>query len=236
VSGSIICGDYQVRWYNPGVHEEFPVQARLVVTAHNGERIFEMGTDAWFPQTIQPLWCEDILRGGVPALAYTTYSGGAHCCWDVRVLPLEDSPRWLLSTNLGNVGELTPDQLDGAGPLELTTKSDVFAFFGDLPSFVSPYLPLVFAYDGKAYAEATVQFPDHISADLEDALADLSGRLFEERAGKALRALGDYVLLGQEEKGLTDLKARVSGDVAAWLDEYSPTAVMRVKKRYNFQQ
>lgn len=79
---------------------------------------------------------------------------------------------------------------------------------------------------------ATLRFPGHIRQDLEQGLGDLSGKSFYERAGKALRVLGDFILLGEEEQGLEALKARVSEDVASWLNEHAREAVGRVKACY----
>ena len=230
------CGpSYQVKWFNPREAEDPPVEAWLVVTTPEGEEILRVTSEAWCPHTIAPLWCEDILKIGTHSLAYTIYSGGVHCCWDAYVVLLERPSRVLLKASLGNYFDLRPDQLDDTGPLELVSRSDLFAVFAGLPSFAAPFLPLVFVYNGESYVEATVRFPDYIRADLEDALLDLPGGRLEEKRGKALRAFGDYVLLGQDQWGLSDLKTRVSADVAEWLDNSAVEAIERIRHRYRFR-
>jgi len=229
---SMACGKLRVEWFNPTTDTILPGKSTLIVTAEDGVEILRVVEEAWMPCALEVLWCRDILGNGAPVLAYTTFSGGARCCWDVKVVLLEMPPRWLLRRNLGNVSNLAPRQLDHGGPLELVTRSNVFFGVADLPSFAAPFLPLVFSYDGEVYTEATRRFPDHIRADLETALLDLSEGSFVERTGKALRVLGDYVLLGEIEHGLADLRARISGDVTLWLDKHVSEVITRVDERF----
>jgi hypothetical protein len=229
---SLDCGKLRVEWFNRTADAVLPGEFTLIVTGEGGVEILRVVEEAWMPPALEVLWCRDILGNGIPALTYTTFSGGARCCWDVKVVLLETPPRWLLRRNLGNFSNLVPRQLDQGGPLELVTKSDIFFGLADLPSFAAPFLPLVFSYDGEIYTEATRRFPDHIRADLETALLDLSEGSFVERTGKALRVLGDYVLLGEIEQGLADLRARVSGDVSLWLDKHASEAITRLNERF----
>jgi hypothetical protein len=230
---SITCGQFHIKWSDPDFDKNFSTEATLVVETKHGDKILEVSEKVLSPQTVQFLWCKELLDEGTPVIAYTVYSGGAHCCWNTNVVLLSQPSRWLLRVSL-SWGDLLAEQLDNAGPLELVTKMNVFAGINNLPSYAKPFLPMIFAYDGKRYMEATRRFPDYISADLENAMVDLDAKSFEERVGKALRVLGDYVLLGQKEKGLVEIKAKVSDDVAVWLDKYAAEAVKCVKYRYGF--
>jgi hypothetical protein len=198
-----------------------------------GERVF-------------PVWCGDILGDGRTALAYVTYSGGAHCCYSPSIVLLQPGGRHVLDAYLGNGGLSTPEQLDGSGPLELLGASDVFAYFGDLSFAASPFLPLVYVYDGTQYVGATRQFPDLIEAGLRLAEADLSAAVarpaqadtpprfaYDEQKSIALRLVGLHVLLGDIDQALPEIKASVAPPVATWLDDSAAEAVAAMASHYN---
>lgn len=207
-------------------------ETSLSVETKTGNRIFHIIQKTASPVSINPLWCVGLIGNGSISLAFTIFSGGAHCCWKAFVILLGDPPKTLLEVDLGNYFDLSFKQLDSTQHLELLTKSDIFAYFGGLPSYVTPFLPVVYAFDGNKYLEMTVRFPEVIKADLDQALKDLNGSRLEQKVGKALRALGDFVLLGDYEPGIIELKARVSDDVARWLDKHADKAFNRIKNNY----
>src|SRR6202035_434299 len=125
------------------------------------------------------------------------------CCFTASLIMLQPGGPHLLDADLGNGGLVQPVQLDGSGPLELPAACDVFAYFDDLSFAASPFMPLVFTYDGTAYVEATRQFPDRITDEITRAESDLSVAVarrvpaqvppqlvFQEQESVALRLYG----------------------------------------------
>jgi hypothetical protein len=77
---SIYCGPFYVEWANCSARRGSIKYATLVVKNSEGKPIFEVNKRAWSPATLDVLWCQDILGDDEPALGYTLYSGGIHCC------------------------------------------------------------------------------------------------------------------------------------------------------------
>jgi hypothetical protein len=246
-SGSALCGPYRVSWNNtPSRDFSRPGSAMLRATSADGRLTFDLSRPLSGGERVIPLWCGDILGDGSQTLAFEVFSGGAHCCFSATLVQLEPGARHLLDADLGNGGLVQPRQLDSGGPLELPAASDVFAYFGDLSFAASPFLPLVFAYDGTHYVEATSQFPDLVMAELEQADADLLEAVeqpvaaneppqfaYQEQESVALRLFGLHVLLRDADQGLPGIASRVSKPVAAWLEANAPAAMDALAQRYN---
>lgn len=230
-SRSINCGQFRIKWFYYQQIKDSPLNGVLIVETKNDSTILEVSEEVFPNQKIQFLWCKDLLGEGTPVISYTVYTGGAHCCWNGNVVMLSQPPRWLLQVSL-SWGDLLAEQLDNTDPLELITKTRVFDMINELPSYTQPFLPLIFLYNGKYYVEATCRFPKFIRADLEKVQKSLCGQTFEERAGKALGAFGNYILLGEADEGLKKIKRMVSPDVAVWLEKHEAEAIECVKHRY----
>ena len=138
-----------------------------------------------------------------------------------------------------------PQQLDGGGPLELPASSDVFAYFADLSFAASPFLPMIFVYDGTSYVEATSQFPDLLGVDRDQADADLAEAVarpvpaneppqlaYQEQESVALRLYGLHVLLGDADQALPSIQGRVAAPAAAWLAANAAAARDAMASRY----
>lgn len=185
-----------------------------------------------------------MLGEGDQGLGFEMFSGGAHCCFSATVVLLHDG-RHVLDADLGNGGLLIPERPTSDGPLVLPASSDVFAYFDHLSFAASPFMPLVFAYDGSQYVEATRQFPEVIGSAIDRADADLTEAAarpvpaqvppsfaYDEQKSVALRLFGLHVLLGDADQALPQIKARVSPPVAAWLDANASDAVDALAVRY----
>jgi hypothetical protein len=230
-NGSAACGPDQVSWTNMrSFTANVQGSATLHATAADGASLVDLQLPLDPGAKLIPLWCGDVLGDGSQVLGYETFSGGAHCCFSVTVLRLQPGAAHLLDVDLGNGGLSQPRQLDGSGALELVGSSDVFAYFDDLSFAASPFLPLVFAYDGQRYVEATRRFPDLLSTQLDQANAELAEAVarpapaqlppalrYQEQESLALRIYGLHVLLGDPDTALADLQARVAPLVASWL-------------------
>jgi hypothetical protein len=236
--GSVVCGDYEINWFNPGPKAKLPADATLVVSGEAGDPVLADDEPIEFGHyvALSPTWCGDVLGDGGTVLAHTTFSGGAHCCFTMYVTRLEDSHE-LLEAHLGNAAGLEPNQLDGGGPLELVGLSDVFAYFDGLGFAGAPFVPLVYSFDGEEYIEATRRFVEHVGKDLDVALAELDSAVATGDTPRiktfALWAYGDYVLLGQVADGLSDVKARVPDAIDAWLERNAGRAVKLINERYS---
>jgi hypothetical protein len=245
--GSAQCGPYTVTWNEVRSFDiRVPGSATLTVTSADGQPVVDLSQPLQPGEKIIPLWCGDVLGDGSQALALEAFSGGAHCCFSARVIQLDGGGQHLLDADLGNGGLVQPQQLDGGGPLELPAACDVFAYFDDLSFAASPFMPLVFAYDGTQYVEATRQFPDRITAAIAQAEADLSEAVarpapaqvpprfaYQEQESVALRLYGLHVLLGDADQALPRIQARVQPPVAAWLGANAAAAVDAMSQRYN---
>jgi hypothetical protein len=155
-------------------------------------RVSELTQDLYFGEWLIPLWCGDILDDGSQALAYETFSGGAHCCFSAIVALLDSSGRHLLERRLGNSPLGPPQQLGTGRSLQLVADADVFAYFGDLSFVNSPYLPLIFVYDGSNYVEADATLPA-IKAKLTPAAA----AWLDAHAAEARQALAQVYNLAE---------------------------------------
>jgi hypothetical protein len=246
-SGTTQCGALQVAWNNMrsltfGVNGS----ATLKATAPDGSTAFDLAQTLRPGERLVPRWCGDVLGDGSQTLAYDMFSGGAHCCFSASVVLLSPEGRHLLDVDLGNGGLGTPQQLTDSGPMALMASSDALAYFDDLSFAASPFMPLVYAYDGQKYVEATRQFPDVIQADIDKANADLDAAVArtpdpnvppqfanQEQQSVALRLYGLHWLLGDADAALPDIESRVSPEVAAWLDANAQAASDAMASVYN---
>jgi hypothetical protein len=109
-------------------------------------------------------------------------------------------------------------------------------------------MPLVFAYDGTRYVEATRQYPDRITDEVARAEVALSAAVargvptqvplqfvYQEQQSIALRLYGLHVLLGDADTALPLMEAEVSPPVAGWLAANAPAAVAAMAERYDLR-
>jgi hypothetical protein len=245
--GSGTCGDYLVSWDNKRSFEvTAPGSATLRATTPYGQTAFDLTRRLAPGERIIPLWCGDLLGDGTQALGYAAYSGGAHCCFTSTIVNLDAGGQPILDADFGNGGLNMPQQLDGGGPLELPAQCDVLAYFDDLSYAASPSLPMVYAYDGTSYVEATRHFPDRLESEIDTAQADLADAVarpipadappavaYQEQESVALRLFGLHVLLGDADQALPAIQTNVAPPVAEWLAANAPAASDAIAARYN---
>jgi hypothetical protein len=226
--GSNNCGDYAVGWQSPELDGSGPKATLHAIDG--GDVVLDLvGRDD--REQIMPLWCGDVAGDGRLELATQRYTGGAHCCFTIRIDTM-DGPT-LLERDLGNYGGLDAKALAGEHPDELVGTSDVLAYFGDLPFAATPGVPLVFAFRDGRYVDATDDFPEHVRDELQGAERDLKRAIADgfDEAMKAM-AVGVYahhVLLGDEDTALEALADQVPDDVAGWLREKADDAAELVR-------
>jgi hypothetical protein len=248
-SGADECGAVHVAWGTaPLPTFQTEGRAQLEATSSDGQPVFELSWRLGPGEQLIPLWCADLLGDGRWAFAFERFSGGAHCCFSATILLLEPGAPRLLDLDLGNSGLVVPRQLDGGGPLEVPTQSDVFAYFDGLAYAASPVLPMVLAFDGTHYVESTRQFPDLLHDEVRQAQTDLAevvarqtvvggSRLdYEEQQGVALRLYGLHVLAGDADQALPAIQSMVAPPVAQWLQESAPTAAEAMARVYHLDR
>ena len=245
-SGNAMCGSTEVTWdsqrsFTAGVDGSMSLRA----TAANGTLLLDLHQPLATGARLVPRWCGDVLADGSQALGYELFSGGAHCCFSETVLLLAPGARHLLDVDLGNGGLGLPQQLNDGGPLELVGSSDVFAYFGDLPFAASPFMPVIFAYDGTQYVESTRSFPDVLSTQIaaaDEALTQArrpgktpAALALQEEESIGLRLYALHLLLGDGDDAPRGIEARLSRPAAAWLETNAAAASQAIASTYSPQ-
>jgi hypothetical protein len=246
-SGSAECSTYQLTWSNmPSFQVGVDGSVTLAATNTDGSTVVDLSQPLATGERLIPRWCGDILGDGSQALAYEMFSGGAHCCFSAHVVLLQPGAPELLNVDLGNGGLGEPARLMPGGPLQLIGGSDVLAYFDDLSFAASPFLPVIFSYDGQEYFEATRLFPDYLRAQVamaESALADAVAQgapaqlppslRYQEQESIALRLYALHVLLGDADAALPGIQARVAPPVSDWLGANAAAAAAAIAAAYN---
>jgi hypothetical protein len=153
------CGKYTiVREAVTVPGQKFPSADKITVLTADGNLVVELKNDEPFTN-VGVDWCYDVNADGNPELSVYTFSGGAHCCITQAIYSFAAAKSSLfLLYQAGNAGSLTPKELDGKPPIELTGFDDRLAYFGGISYAASPTLVTVYAgRDGK-YVEATKDF------------------------------------------------------------------------------
>ena len=226
--GSNNCGDFAVGWQSPELDGSGP---KATLHAVDGDNVVLdlVGRDDI--EQIMPLWCGNVAGDERLELATQRYSGGAHCCFSIRIDTM-DGPT-LLERDLGNYGGLEAKNLDDGEEDELVGSSDVLAYLDDLPFAATQAVPLVFAFRSGRYVEATDDFGDHVRDRLTDAEEDLRTAIADgiEDAikGMAIGVYAHHVLLGDEDEALDVIADDVPDDVASWLREHAEDAARLVR-------
>jgi hypothetical protein len=180
--------------------------------------------------------CQDVTGDRIPELLFETYSGGAHCCTTAYIVSLKGPIRLILRYDAGNADVEVAD-LNHDGRPELLLGDDSFAYFDDLCYACSPSVPpIVACYRNGRFEDCTRQFPSVVreqAANSAVELRELAKRGVHDASdlqyirGAALSLYAPYVLLGQETRGWTAVRAIVSiPEVLTWLAQHR-TAVRR---------
>jgi hypothetical protein len=226
--GSNNCGDFAVGWDSPELDGSGPTATLHAI--NGGDVALDLkGRDD--TEQLTALWCGNVAGDERPELATQRFTGGAHCCFTIRVDTM-DGPT-LLERDLGNYGGLEAKELDDEHPNELVGSSDVLAYFSDLPFAATAPVPLVFAFRGGRYVEAAAEFPDEVRKRLADAEKDLraaiAGGIDDAIKGMALGVYAHHVLLGDADEALPALEDQVPDDVASWLRAHADEAAKLVR-------
>jgi hypothetical protein len=181
-----------------------------ITVKKNGKELSRFETGSTGSKDWGQLGLFNFLGGQSPQLIIEGYSGGAHCCWEYRVIDLSPTYRVLYDSRDWQVGQdLTPVDLDEDGVYEFIQSVMTFDYF-----YVSharaPFPKAIFKYDIKSgkYLPANHFFPEEVTQDVKKDVAELArfGRdpdrsdayKREEYVAAALRAFLKYVYSGRE--------------------------------------
>jgi hypothetical protein len=233
-SGSAACGSVNVTWSTPSFSSSLdPRTVAIHATDAAGNTVFDVSQETRVLESLGPVWCGDLLGDGRQVLNYAEFSGGAHCCFSGSVVLLDGSGQHLLDWGLGSFGLESPQQLDGSGALEIPGVSPLFSYYGDLSFVSSPTMPVVYAYDGRRYTDATARFPSYFMPELAQAEADVARfKPGQDQEGAALKVYALHLLLGDGDKALAGLQGRVAPATRTWLAAHAAEVRDRMAQAY----
>lgn len=199
------CGAYTVQFRQNGFDEP-PDTASLLL---NGVTLAGVSDTA-----VSLDFCRDVTGDGVPEAILAGFSGGAHCCFTHTLFSLSDPPRRVLNVFSADTERLTPQQLDGAGPLELLGGDWRFAYVYGLPFADSPALERIYSYIGGQYVDNSRAFPGV-------ALRGVGQPAATDHPGDALYSYASLLLAGKAQRAGAYL-AQLPAPLRAWLSNYGP--------------
>lgn len=91
----------------------------------------------------------DLNGDGFDELVLKTFSGGAHCCFDMPIIQLKPSMPKSYSYKLSNTEFVTFKDLDGDNKLEIITWDDRYSYFSSLCFACSPNVKIVANFNGE---------------------------------------------------------------------------------------
>ncbi|MGH2348154.1 MAG: hypothetical protein ACRDFT_01655, partial [bacterium] len=181
--------------------------------------------------------CVDLTGDAQPELIIQTYSGGAHCCFEIFVYRLHPSFQRLLRYEANNAGGFKVHRLGGRIVLEL--GDDSFAYYEDLCYACSPArLPMAACYGGGRFADCTRQYPQlvrpyaaHYTVMLKEAVRQTEDWRLQPMRGFALGLYASYALLGNASEGVRVAAQIVPDEVIRWVTAQRPAVQKWLARR-----
>lgn len=164
----------------------------------------------------------DLTAGGAPTLVFESFSGGAHCCMDVKLVTLDEGPLKVVDLGMFDGGLVEPIDLDGDGVFEFLVNDDRFNYTFDAYAFSSSP-PLIYAMgpEGPYDASREARFRS-IYVDAYNQLAPVCIIPEGYNAGGCAAYLGAAARLGIYEGLRATLAPALSQmDMASGWEEYS---------------
>jgi hypothetical protein len=212
---SITCAGYTVRQYAVPASNE---PERLMI--QRGAQVLVTVTSAGEIEAK----CTDVTGDSRADLIVQTYSGGAHCCFDIYVYQFAPTVRRVLNYEAGNAGGFEVRRLGGRIVVEL--GDDSFAYYKDLCYACSPaYLPLAACFREGAFVDCTRRYPQVVTrfvsfytARLQDAMKFTDESRLVYMRGAALGIYAAYALMRRERDGLPAVRRLTTEPaVLTWL-------------------
>jgi hypothetical protein len=194
----------------------------LTVTAPDGSVVVRWQGDVAKGERAASLSCADVDADGRPELLYSTYSGGAHCCYTFALVRMATPTTELLRVDLLDAWSFVPTQLDASPALEFVAADLRLTGLGGLADAVTSPFPRIFAVAGDRYVDATRTYPALLRADRKKALRALTACADRPaadvsacRKGVGLRIVALDILLGTGAAAIAKLP--VDAATRAWL-------------------
>ncbi len=202
--------------------QKFPSADKITVLTSEEKPVVELKNDESFAN-IGIDWCYDLNADGDPELSVYTFSGGAHCCISQAVYSFSGAKSSLfLLYQAGNAGSLTPKELDGKSPVELSGFDDRLAYFGGISYAASPTLVTVYANRNGQYVEATrdygpvvEQYRSQLLAQYKRCASQPSDQRYSCQQGIGLGIMAESLVLGDWDTFIATLNP--PKDVRDWL-------------------
>lgn len=170
--------------------------------------------------------CADVTGDGLPDLIIESFSGGVHCCNEVRVVDLAGTPRMVFRFD-GGVGLQRLKNLDGTHRLEMVLTDDFFDGYAGLCHACSPTaLPLVVCAADGGLTDCTRRYPVIVHRAVERfraLLAERRGMSEDYVRGAALGMYAASTIVDDEATALEAVRrAGAAADIMIWLDGQRP--------------
>ncbi len=202
----VIVGAYGIRfWHNTTDPMGFSDVLLIEKSGTNTIRIEQASA-------IHPLTGADLTGDGIPEAMIETYSGGAHCCFGLKVYRLGTNPQLILDKPESNAGGHF-DDLNSDKVLEYITADDLFAY--QYCSYAaSPFAKVILQYDliTDQYIPASPLFPEMYTEDIlhHTEIAETSqpgdlGEWDDSSKCSILPLLLDYIYMGDLETARAEL-------------------------------
>jgi hypothetical protein len=216
-----------------GLNRVFTKRDRLVYQGYVITRSAKSGEDSWtitvkknkrilrrfkIGDTMSRDWARfglfNFLGGAGKQLIVEGYSGGAHCCWQYKIIGLTPRFRVLYDSDDWKTGyELKPADLDKDGVYEFTQSVMTFDNF-PISHADSRFPPVVFQYNPRAgkYLPANRRFPSRILQGVKTnqmkiaewnqapGLGELNAGSRSDYAAEVLGVFFRYLYSGQRKK------------------------------------
>ena len=213
-----------------GYHIESPTEPNssaitfVRATTSSGKHVYEAhgrylpNANASWRQSLWAVFCGDLTGDGIPELAMTESSGGAHCCYTHYVVSLSTPPKRLLMWEKGDANTpLVPVKLRAGAGWQLEASVVIWPPFDSdreeplLCYATAPVVPAFLSLEGGTYALTSLSFPDAYRKHRQEQRANCANGKECDVTETAIYAWIDSLAIGDwdmERTQVTDVKLR----------------------------
>lgn len=137
----------------PDGHVPDYVTCKATILSPHGKTVFE--DDDWGIE-IDPITGRDVNGGGGPDVVFENFSGGAHCCWDYKIISLGSKPG--LVGEFENRAPASFKDLAGDGKVEILIRDGSFDEGFGLAHPYSPFPLLIVRLNGTTFEDVGAKF------------------------------------------------------------------------------
>lgn len=144
-SEAIINLPYGVTLHKKRVEDESFMTEYTYVFTQNGKEV-----DRISDYRIFDIYDGDMDKDGVEELLFSTFSGGAHCCFEYVIIQIEEKMQKATRISLSSAESIEFKDLDGDGKKEWILWDDQYSYFADFSFAGSPGLKIAASYSKGA--------------------------------------------------------------------------------------